>query len=79
MTFDPEVRERWKARSARLLKLGFRHPTRLDTPESEKLDRSNDEPRPIVFPDLVPLRNNIHARVITRREVERKLTKLTRG
>lgn len=79
MSFDPKVRSRWKARSARLQEKGYRAPTKIeDQPETEKLDRSTDEPRPVLFADIVPLRNTIHARVVSRAEVNRRLWKLCR-
>jgi hypothetical protein len=79
MPFDPQVRARWKARSERLRAAGHRVPTRLeDRPETEKLDRSTDEPRPILFGHIVPLRNTIHARIVSRAEVNRRLWKLCR-
>jgi hypothetical protein len=77
MAFDPEIRAQWQARSARLLKLGHRTPTRMpDNPQSEKLDRSTDDARPVLFAGHVPLRNTIHGRVISRQEVDRRLLKI---
>jgi hypothetical protein len=79
MAYNAEVRMQWRATSARLLELGYRTPTRiLDDRQSEKLDRSTSDERPVLFPWIVPLRNTIHARVISRREVDRRLRKLAR-
>jgi hypothetical protein len=79
MSFDPQIRAQWQARTARLLKQGYRAPIRLpDNPRSEKLDRSTNDERPVLFGGIVPLRNTIHARVISRQEVDRRLLKLMR-
>jgi hypothetical protein len=79
MTFDPQIRAQWQERSARLLKRGFRVPTRLDdNPLFEKLDRSNDEPRPVLYPDIFPMRNWIPARVLSNKEIDRRYLKAMR-